>query len=213
MQELIIAGTDTTSVTSMWLMAELVKNQDIFHQVRREIESCAVEGGILNESQLSECSYFEACLKETLRLHVPGPFGLPHRATRTCRLRNYTIPKGSLVVVNAWAIHLDPSNWEDASSFKPERFLGSRKIDLKGSDRFDYLPFSAGIRMCPGWGVAINSVQFMVASLVYYFDWSLLNGENPSDLDMRAKFSTTLKMDKPLYLIPKFRGNIADFEF
>ncbi|KAK6155763.1 hypothetical protein DH2020_010011 [Rehmannia glutinosa] len=204
--ELLIAGTDSTTITTVWLMAELIKNKEILHQVRNEIANKAIiEGNKLNESLLSECQYFQSCIKETLRLHIPGPFAVPHRATETCKINNYTIPKDSIVLVNGWAIQMDPNNWEDPTSFKPERFLNST-IDSRGA-HFEYIPFSAGSRMCPGQNVALKGVQLVVASLVHYFDWSLPNGKDPSKLDLSDKFGTTLKKDKPLYLIPRPREN------
>ncbi|KAK6155761.1 hypothetical protein DH2020_010009 [Rehmannia glutinosa] len=205
--ELLIAGTDSTTITAVWLMAELIKNQEILYQVRKEIANKAIiEGNKLNESLLSECQFFQACIKETLRLHIPGPFAVPHRATETCVVNNYTIPKDSIVLVNGWAIQTDPNNWgEDATSFKPERFLNSI-IDSKGT-HFEYIPFSAGSRMCPGQNVALKGVQLVVASLLHYFDWSLPNGKDPSKLDLSDRFGTTLKKDKPLHLIPRPREN------
>ncbi|KAK6135307.1 hypothetical protein DH2020_030949 [Rehmannia glutinosa] len=144
-----------------------------------------------------------ACIKETLRLHIPGPFSLPRQATETCKVNNFTIPKDSIVLVNAWAIQTDPNIWEDGTSFKPERFINS-KIDFKGA-HFDFIPFGAGQRMCPGSNAAIKGVQLVVASLVHYFDWSLPNGEDFSKLDLSDRFGTTLKKDKPLCLVPRVR--------
>ncbi|KAK6128123.1 hypothetical protein DH2020_038137 [Rehmannia glutinosa] len=125
--ELLIGATDSTTITTVWLIVELMRNQEMLTKVRDEIAQ-AVEGDELNETLLSQCHYFQACIKETLRLHVPAPMLVPHRAIETCKVNNYVIPKDSMVLVNAWAIAQDPNHWEDASSFKPERFLDS-KID------------------------------------------------------------------------------------
>ncbi|KAK6118851.1 hypothetical protein DH2020_047405 [Rehmannia glutinosa] len=152
---------------------KLMRNQEMFTKVRDEITQ-AVEGDELNETLLSQCNYFQACIKETLRLHVPAPMLVPHRAIETCKVNNYVIPKDSMVLVNAWAIARDPNYWEDATSFKPERFLDS-KIGYRGT-HFEYLPFGTGLRMCPGSGVAFKNIQMLVGSLLHYFDWSLPNG-------------------------------------
>lgn len=100
MHELLIASTDSTTGVTLWLVIELIKNVDMLHSVRNEIVAHAIEGNSLNESRLSECQYFNACIKEALRIHNPGPFGIPRRATETCKLDNYIIPKNSVVVVN-----------------------------------------------------------------------------------------------------------------
>ncbi|KAL3820970.1 hypothetical protein ACJIZ3_006875 [Penstemon smallii] len=208
--EFLIAGTDSTTITAVMLMVKLVRNQEILSRVREEIANQAIDGNAINESCLSKCQYFQACIKETLRLHTPGPFGIPHRAIETCTLNNYKIPKDTVVLVNFWAIHLDPDNWEDPESFKPDRFLGS-KVDFMGA-HFEFLPFSAGQRMCPGSNVAIKNVQLVVAYLVHYFNWNFSDGFNYDNLDKMDKSSTTFKKEIPLCLVPKIREQHM-FEF
>ncbi|KAG8377797.1 hypothetical protein BUALT_Bualt08G0071000 [Buddleja alternifolia] len=202
LMELLIAATDSTTSATVWLMVEINRNQEILSKVREEIAQTVEEDG-LNESLLSQCQYFQACIKETLRLHVPAPLLVPHRAIETCKVNNYIIPKDSMVVVNAWAIARDPNYWEDATIFKPERFLDS-KISHRGT-HLEYLPFGTGLRMCPGSTVAFKDIQMLVGSLLHYFDWSLPNGEDMTTIDMNEKYVTTLKKEKPLLLIPKSR--------
>ncbi|KAL3640877.1 hypothetical protein CASFOL_015845 [Castilleja foliolosa] len=206
LMELLIGGTDSTTITTVWLIVELTKNQEMLSKVRDEMAQ-VVEGGELNETLLSECHYFQACIKETLRLHIPAPMLVPHRAIETCKVNDYMIPKGSMVLVNAWAIARDPNYWDDATSFKPERFLDS-KIGYLGT-HFEYLPFGTGLRMCPGSNVALKNIQMVVGSLLYHFDWSLPNGANPTTIDTTEKYSTTLKKAKTLLLVPKLRKLIV----
>ncbi|KAK6132128.1 hypothetical protein DH2020_034119 [Rehmannia glutinosa] len=120
--ELLVAGTDSSSITSVWLMVELIKNPHILHKVRDEIAKAFEGDTLVNESILTDSQYFQTCIKETLRLHIPGPFLVPHRPIETCKVGNYVIPKDSMVLVNAWAISVDPSNWKDATSFNPDRY-------------------------------------------------------------------------------------------
>lgn len=58
---------------------------------------------------------------------------IPHRASETCQLMNYTIPKDSQIYVNVWAIGRDPKVWKDPLVFNPERFL-SKDLGYKGKD-------------------------------------------------------------------------------
>ncbi|KAL0341158.1 UNVERIFIED_CONTAM: cytochrome [Sesamum radiatum] len=186
-------------------MAELMRNQDTLSRVRQEIaEAMGTKTTMINDSILSTCKYFQACVKETLRLHVPGPFLVPHLALENCVLNDYIIPKDTIVVVNAWAIQLDPENWKDATSFKPDRFLGSN-IDFRGN-HFEFIPFSSGRRMCSGYQIGFRNVQLVVACLIHYFDWSLPDGENPENLDMaEVLHAGGLTREKPLFMIPKLR--------
>ncbi|XP_076887987.1 putative (S)-N-methylcoclaurine 3'-hydroxylase isozyme 2 [Bidens hawaiensis] len=196
--ELFIAGTDTTTSTIEWAMAELLKNEKAMLQLQEELKHNI-------KSEISNLPYLNACIKETLRLHPPAPLLLPHRSIQVCEVMNYTIPCGAEIFVNVWAIGRDPKLWEDPLLFKPERFLGSN-LDFKGQD-FEYIPFGAGRRMCPGLPSAITSVQSILASLILRFEWVLPGDQDPLKLDMTEKFGVTLQKEIPLQLIFKPLNN------
>ncbi|XP_024969120.1 probable (S)-N-methylcoclaurine 3'-hydroxylase isozyme 2 [Cynara cardunculus var. scolymus] len=198
--ELFTAGTDTTTSTVEWAMAELVKNKNVMSKLREELKN-EINTRTVVESEVSNLPYLNACIKETLRLHPPAPFLLPHRAYQTCEVMDYTLPRGSQILVNIWAIGRDPKLWEDPLLFKPERFLGSN-LDF-GGQNFEFIPFGAGRRMCPGLQSGVKSVQTILASLILRFDWLLPNDDDPVNLDMSEKFGVFLQKKKPLQLIFK----------
>ncbi|KVI07181.1 cytochrome P450 [Cynara cardunculus var. scolymus] len=111
-------------------MTELIKNKNVMFKLQEELRN-EIHSNTTVESKLSKLPFLNACIKETLRLHPPAPFLLPHRAIRTCEVMNYIVPRGARVLVNVWAIGRDPKYWEDPLSFKPERFFSS-KLDFKG---------------------------------------------------------------------------------
>lgn len=176
-------------------MAELIKNKEAMKRVREELEVNLP----IKESQVSNLPYLNACVKETLRLHPPISF-LPHCAHDTCEVMGYTIPKGCLVLVNVWGLGRDPMFWEDALAFKPDRFLESN-LDFKGQD-YEFLPFGAGRRMCPGMPFAVKEVNLILASLLSCFLWAFPNHAHPSLLDMDEKYAVPLRKDNPLLLLP-----------
>ncbi|KAI3783945.1 hypothetical protein L1987_43036 [Smallanthus sonchifolius] len=196
--ELFIAGTDTVVTTIEWAMAELLKNKEIMCKVQDELKRELTLNSIMT-SDISKLTYFNACIKETLRLHPVVPVLIPRRALEACEVMNYTIPQNTQVWVNVWAICHDPNVWEDPNTFKPDRFLGSN-IDFTGHD-FEFIPFGGGRRMCPGLPSGVKSLQTMLASLVLGYDWSLPNCEDPGKLDMTEKFGVTLQKEIPLELI------------
>lgn len=124
------------------------------HKLQAEIRSTIGSNANIRESNISELPYLAACVKETLRIHPPTPFLVPRRAPETCKLMNYTIPKNSRLFVNVWAIGRDSKTWEDALSFRPERFLDS-SVDFRGQD-FEFIPFGAGRRICPGFYLLLD---------------------------------------------------------
>ena len=124
-----------------------------------------------------------------------------------CTIDGYMVPAGTRVVVNAWAIGRDSSSWEDAEEFIPERFTdegSSMHVNFKGND-FQFLPFGARRRMCPGMNLGITNVELMLANLVCHFDWQLPLGAERKDIDMTEVFGLTIRTKEKLLLIPKSR--------
>ncbi|KAJ9550146.1 hypothetical protein OSB04_014191 [Centaurea solstitialis] len=177
--EVLVAGTNTTTSLVGWAMTELVRHKEVMSKIAEEIKR-EVNTDKISDSQLSKLTYLHATIKEALRLHPPVPLLLPHKATETCEVLNYTIPKNSIIFVNLWAMGRDPKVWDDPLSFKPERFIDS-KLDFKGQD-FELLPFGSGRRICPGMPSGIKSVQLILASVIREFDLVLPNDADPMKL-------------------------------
>ena len=180
-------------------MAELLKNQDAMQKAKDEITQ-HIHGKVVKDSDLVCLSYLEACYKETLRLHPPAPFLVPRKSVQTCEVMGYTIPKGSQIMVNVWAISHDPNIWDDPFRFKPERFIG-KNMSNKGKKDFEFLPFGSGRRMCPGESMASKTILLIVASLVRNFDWFLPDTMNPNTINMDEELNTLLRKKEPLHVM------------
>ncbi|MED6110536.1 hypothetical protein PIB30_043961 [Stylosanthes scabra] len=199
--DLFIAGSDTSGSTIEWAMAELLHNPEIMHKARNELNLViGTTNNQVKESDIPRLEYMEAIVKETLRLHPSVPLLLPYLAGNNVQVNGYTIHKGDQVLINAWSIGRDPQYWDDPLAFRPERFLGS-KIDFKGRN-FEYLPFGAGRRICPGLPLANRMITLVVAALVHSFEWKLPEGVTPESLDMTEQYGITLKRLTPLCAIP-----------
>ncbi|KAL6575491.1 hypothetical protein OROHE_000868 [Orobanche hederae] len=183
-----------------WAMAELLKNPSTMTKARKELSEVLGEGKTLQEGDVSRLPYLQSIVKETLRIHPPVPFLLPRKAVNQVELNGYTIPKGTQVLVNAWAIGRDPTLWEDSLEFKPERFMTSG-VDVRGQD-FELIPFGAGRRICPGLPLAIRMLPVMLGSLLNNFKWSLDAGVRPEELDMTEKFGISVQKAHPLCVVP-----------
>ncbi|KAI6706776.1 hypothetical protein NL676_009738 [Syzygium grande] len=200
MQDLFIAGSDTSALTTEWAMAELLRNPSLLQRSRDELVAVIGTGRPVQESDTHHLLYLQAIVKETLRLHPAVPLLLPYISKNNVEVCGYVVPKGMQVLVNAWAIGRDPNYWEDPLLFRPERFLGSN-VNYKGR-YFEYIPFGAGRRICPGLPLAIRMVHLVVASLIQSFNWKLPEGMAPESLDMQEQFGVTLRKVIPLRAIP-----------
>ncbi|KAJ8544881.1 hypothetical protein K7X08_017464 [Anisodus acutangulus] len=198
--DLFVAGTDTTSNTLEWAMAELLKNPHTLKKAQQELAQVIGRGKLIKEVDVAQLPYLRCIMKETFRIHPQAPFLIPRKAEEDVELYGYIVPKDSQVLVNVWAIGRDPSLWEDPLDFKPERFWES-EIDVRGQD-FELIPFGAGRRICPGLPLAIRMVPVALGSLLNTFNWKLHGGIAPKDLDMEEKFGITVAKAQPLLAIP-----------
>lgn len=194
---LFAAGTDTTSATLQWAMAELLRNPEKLTKAQTEIRQVLGKNKPVEEADISRLPYLQAVVKEAFRLHPAAPLLLPRKAQQDVEIAGFTIPKGAQIMVNVWAMGRDPRSWENPESFEPERFLGS-EIDVRGRS-FELIPFGGGRRICPGLPLAMRMMHLMLGSLIGFFDWKVEDG---FEVNMEDKFGVTVEMAHPLRAIP-----------
>ncbi|PWZ19755.1 Cytochrome P450 71D7 [Zea mays] len=199
--DLFGAGSETSASTLQWAMSELVSNPRVMERAQAEVREKLQGKPTVTEDDLVDMRYMKLIIKETLRMHPVVPLLLPRECREPCRVMGYDVPKGTTVFVNVWAISRDPKHWEDAATFRPERFEAAGTVDFKGTD-FEYTPFGAGRRMCPGMAFAQASMELVLAALLYHFDWKLPGGMLPSELDMAEEMGITARRKRDLYLHP-----------
>ncbi|KAM7502685.1 hypothetical protein LguiB_001589 [Lonicera macranthoides] len=191
MLDMLAAGTDTSSVTIEWAISEMIRNPRVMDKAQAELRNILKGKKIVRERDIEELSYLKLVIKETLRLHPPVPLLLPRLCREECEIDGYIIPKQTKAIVNYWAIGRDKECWDDAESFKPERF-DSSAVDFTGTN-MEYIPFGAGRRMCPGMSFGIANVELPLAQLLYHFNWELPDGKKPQDLDMFEAFGAVVR--------------------
>jgi cytochrome P450 len=204
--DVFFAAIDTSSNTLEFTLAELMRRPDLMRKLRDEMRSIVPPGQkIVTENDINNMAYLRAVIKESLRLHPVSPFLAPHLAMADCNIDGYTISSGTRVIVNAWAIGRHLTSWEDAEEFRPERFVEGGSdvhVNFKGND-FQFLPFGAGRRICPGINIGLTNIELMLANLIYNFDWEPSRGVEIKDIDMTEVFGLTIRRKEKLLLIPK----------
>ncbi|WOK97572.1 premnaspirodiene oxygenase-like [Canna indica] len=198
--DMFLGGTDTSATTMEWAISELIRNPEVMKKAQNEVREALKGRTKVEESDVEGLKYLKLVIKEVLRLHPPGPFTVPRVAKESCTILGFNIPNGTRVLINAWAMGRDPRYWDDAESFKPERFDQSM-IEFKGRDHFEYIPFGGGRRVCPGMDFALAKVGLVLANLLFYFDWGLPNGMKPENLDMTERVGGVASRENELYLL------------
>ncbi|XP_018448377.1 cytochrome P450 81D11-like [Raphanus sativus] len=201
--DLIIAGTDTVAITLEWALSNLLNHQDILRKARIEIDDKIGLDRLVDEPDIVNLLYLQNIILETLRLYPAAPLLLPHLSSEDCQVGGYDMPRGTMLLMNVWAIHRDPELWEESERFKPERF------DKEGEAQ-KVMPFGLGRRSCPGAGLAHRLMGLTLASLVQCFEWERVGVEQ---IDMREGKGVTMPKKEPLRAMCRARvlaGNMRE---
>ncbi|CAN1167130.1 Sarpagan bridge enzyme [Linum perenne] len=200
-KEMFLAGIETSSTTIEWIMSEIINDQRVLQTVQEEVRQVFKNTRKVEEARLGELKYLDMVISEGLRLHSPAPLLVPRQNTEKVELSNgYEIPAKTKVLVNAWAINRDSRYWKEPEKFYPERFVDC-STDYKGN-YFEFIPFGAGRRMCPGILFGMMIVKLALANLFFHFNWRIPGDLESERIDMTEIFGLTLTRRHPLCLIP-----------
>ncbi|OEL27698.1 Germacrene A oxidase [Dichanthelium oligosanthes] len=166
------AATETTATTLEWAMAELIKNPQAMSRATCEVRQKLGPGRVMiTDADLGSQHYLRMVIKETLRLRPAAPF-----------------------FINAFAVARDPRFWDNAEEFRPERFESST-LYYKWT-YFEFIPFGAGRRQCPGALFATTTMEFTLR-----ISCTTLIGSNPKGLDMAEMFGITVRRRSNLCML------------
>ncbi|CAN1152403.1 Cytochrome P450 78A5 [Linum perenne] len=191
-QEMVFRGTDTVAILLEWTMARMTLHPEIQTKAQQEIDDMVGRDVQVRDSDVQNLPYLQAIVKETLRLHPPGPLlSWARLAIHDVHVDKTLIPRGTTAMVNMWAITHDPSIWDDPWEFKPERFL-EEDVSVMGSD-LRLAPFGSGRRVCPGKALGLATVQLWLARFLQRFDWL-----PAQPVDLSERLGMAMEMKRPL---------------
>ncbi|CAN1328839.1 Desmethyl-deoxy-podophyllotoxin synthase [Linum perenne] len=172
--DMFLGGSDTFAVVIEWALSELMKNPKAMQKLQTEIRKEVGQKGRVDHDDLGQLHYLKLVIKETLRLHPPGPLLPPRQAREDTMVNGYQIPEKTRIIINAWAI---------------------ARLD------FSMIPFGSGRRMCPGVQYGMTVLSLCLANLVYCFDWELPRGVTTQNLDMSEDFGIVVRRKNQLVLM------------
>jgi len=165
---MILAGHETTATALFWSLYLLALDPATQDELAAEAKS-AVAGGGLDASRLT---FTRAVLDETMRLYPPA-FLIVRAASGPDTVAGESVAARDVVLISPWLLHRHEKLWDQPNAFLPSRFLPGNPPP----DRFAYLPFGVGPRVCIGAQFALTEATLALAKLIAAFRVELLDRE------------------------------------
>src|ERR1700754_692119 len=163
---MILAGHETTATALFWAFYLLALDPATQEQVATEAREALAKGGL----EPDRLKFTRAVLDETMRLYPPAPI-IARAAGGPDVVAGRPVRKHDIVLISPWLLHRHEKLWRDPNAFVPSRFMAP----APPPDRFAYLPFSVGPRVCIGAHFALVEATLALASIVGAFRVGLLD--------------------------------------
>jgi cytochrome P450 len=165
----INAGHETTANALTWTLFLLSQSPEW----RERAEADADQAFDADQSVATErCEILRAIFEEALRLYPPAAM-LARQAIADDELAGVRIPAGAVITISPYVLHRRKGLWDHPDAFDPSRFLGERRDQI---DRFAYIPFGAGPRVCIGMAFAMQEGIILLAHFLRVFRFELVAG-------------------------------------
>ncbi|KAI0041968.1 cytochrome P450 [Auriscalpium vulgare] len=187
---LYLAGFDTVVATLHKFFLVLALNPGVQRKAQAEVDAVTGRTRLPTFEDQPHLPYIEALCKELTRWQPVAPLLFPRSVERDDTYRGYFIPKGSIVMTNAWALLQDPERFPEPDSFKPERFLTGDNLQKKETeDIINGAGFGFGRRHCPGRYVSEAIIFMTLVSVLATFDVGKAKNEHGEDIPISGKCS------------------------
>lgn len=162
---LTVAGSETTATALAGITYYLCRETRVYHKLTDEIRGAFATFDDISGRATEQLQYLKAVIDEGLRLYPPIAAGLP-RISPGEVVDGHFVPKGAIVNVNTWVAGHIESNFHDAFSFIPERWLDPDCKDDKAASQ----PFLLGSRVCLGRQYVLTSSSYANVNMSHISD-------------------------------------------
>ena len=163
---MILAGHETTATALFWSLYLLALDPATQEQVAAEAREAVANGG----PELDRLKFTRAVLDETMRLYPPA-FLIARAAAGPDVVAGLPVRKRDVILISPWLLHRHEKLWQDPNVFMPQRFMAPSTPP----DRFAYLPFGVGPRICIGAHFALVEATLALAEIIGAFRVTLLD--------------------------------------
>jgi len=168
----IVAGHETTALTLGWALYLCAFDQEVQDRARAEAQAL-LQGRAATGEDVADLPFIRMIIDEALRLYPPAAM-VSRTAMADDTLCGREVKRGDTVIIPIYALHRNHLLWEEPDAFRPERFS-----DRKAIDRYAYLPFGDGPRICIGASFAIQEAVIVLATLLSRFRFTPVPGRGP----------------------------------
>ena len=168
----IVAGHETTALTLSWALYLVGFDQKVQDKARAEAQS-VLAGRAATGTDVEHLPYIRQIIDETLRLYPPAGM-ISRTAQKHDILSNREVKPGDTVMIPIYALGRHRLLWENPDAFDPDRFRNRKAID-----RYAYLPFGDGPRICIGASFAQQEAVIILATLLSRFRFAPVGGKDP----------------------------------
>ncbi len=168
----IVAGHETTALTLAWSMYLVAFDQDVQDRARAEAQS-VLQGRAATGADVENLPFIRQIIDEALRMYPPAGV-ISRTAMKNDTLCEREIRPGDTVMIPIYALGRHHMLWDEPDAFRPDRFA-----DRKAIDRYAYLPFGDGPRICIGASFALQEAVIILATLLSRFRFKPVPGRNP----------------------------------
>jgi cytochrome P450 len=175
-QNLVIAGSDTSSTCLAAALFYLVRNPQCLKRLTAEVRNLnSVEDIVATNVQESKMPYLRACVDETLRMAPPVPAHIPREVLPGGAVIDGKIfPAGTVVGVSTYALHHNEAYFNDPFTFSPERWIVDPATGVSSDSVAEaqsaFCPFSIGTRGCIGKNMAYMELGLALTYLLWNYD-------------------------------------------
>jgi cytochrome P450 len=164
---MILAGHETTATALFWSLYLLALDPATQEELAAEVKGASVNGAL----DLDRLKFTRAVVDETMRLYPPA-FLILRAAAAPDMIAGIPVKKNDIVLVAPWLLHRHEKLWQDPNAFIPSRFMTGTP-----PDRFAYLPFGVGARVCIGAHFALVEATLALAKMIGAFRVDLVDRE------------------------------------
>ena len=179
----MLAGHDTTATALTYALWALGHHPDLQDRVAAEVAE--IGDRELTPEDVPRLEYTVQVFHESLRMCPPAA-GVGRLAVRDIAVDGHRVQKGSLVAVGIYALHHDPTLWDRPETFDPDRFSAE---NVKGRDRWQFIPFAGGGRPCIGEHFARLETTLALATIIRAMEIRSVN----KDFPVEVPFTTVAK--------------------